>query len=185
MRLLSLFMFYALSVSWLFMRIWVNIDAVCAAQHFDVVLTLYPGILKICIGIVQVFAIFEITLKVRESVRMMAMLNETQVKRRARNLINDLIASRKRVDRRVLVSQALVTLLCLAILSYSLAAFIINDDRYNEEDNEDRKTRIFYVTDTAEYMAYGFLSLFVFLVTSMTFLVISLSKGKRKITDLP
>ncbi len=34
-------------------------------------------------------------------------------------------------------------------------------------------------------MAYGFLALFVFLVSSVTFLAISLAKGKRKITDLP
>jgi hypothetical protein len=86
------------------MRIWVNIDAVCAAQHFDPVLTLYPAVLKICIGIVQVFAILEITLKVRESVRMMAVLNESQQRRKARNLINELIASRKRVDRKVYIS---------------------------------------------------------------------------------
>ena len=76
-RLFSLRMFYLMTLVCSGMRIYVNLDMVCVAQHFDIVLSLYPAILKMCIGIIQVFAMIEITIKVRESVRILAVLNQS------------------------------------------------------------------------------------------------------------
>ena len=41
------------------------------AQRNNVALVLFPAVIKICIGIVQVAVIIEITMRVKESVRML------------------------------------------------------------------------------------------------------------------
>lgn len=124
-RLFSLRMFYVMTLVCSGMRIWVNVDMVCTAQHFDIALTLYPAILKMCIGIIQVFAMIEITIKVRESVRILAVLNQSQQRKQAKNLIKELIAGKKRVDRKVIVSQVFVFVLVLVILVWSLVRFVL------------------------------------------------------------
>ena len=91
-RVFSLSMFYALTIICLATRIFVNVLAIYIGKWFNVSLVLFPAVIKICIGIVQIAVIIEITVRVKESIRMLTVLNKRQ-RTKARNLISEVIAS--------------------------------------------------------------------------------------------
>lgn len=97
-RVYSLTMFYILAVLCLVFRIIVNILAVLIAQNFYITLTLFAAVIKFDIGIVQIEVIIEIIIRVRESMNAAAVLSKGSRKKPV-NMINDIIASRKRADR--------------------------------------------------------------------------------------
>ena len=74
-HVISLSMFYALTIVCLSWRIFINIFTIPLSNWVIVSATLYPAVLKICIGIVQVAVIIEITVRVKESYDMLAVLN--------------------------------------------------------------------------------------------------------------
>ena len=64
-------MFYVLMIACVGTRIFVSVLCVYIAQYLNVTLTLYPAVLKMCIGFVQIAVMFEISVRVNESVHQM------------------------------------------------------------------------------------------------------------------
>ena len=86
-------------------------------------LILLPASLKICIGIVQVFVMIEIAVRVIQNTRMLGTLSRKQLLR-TKNLIEDVIASQKRTERSVKLIQLFVFLFVLAVIIWSLVGFL-------------------------------------------------------------
>ena len=86
-------------------------------------LILLPASLKICIGIVQVFVMIEIAVRVIQTTRMLGTLSRKQLLR-TKNLIEDVIASQKRTERSAKLIQLFVFLSVLAVIIWSLVGFI-------------------------------------------------------------
>ena len=122
-RVFSLSMFYLLCTVCLGLRIILNILSVEVAQNFDITLTLFPAIIKLDIGIVQVGVIIEIMIRVQESINTMSVLTGRQ-RQKAQNFINDVIASKKRADRWVHLMQVGLAFCVLCISVVALYEFI-------------------------------------------------------------
>ena len=75
-RVFSLTMFYALSINCICLRILVSFFCVEISEMLNAALTLYPAIVKICIGIVQIAVMFEISVRIKESLSMMNSIAE-------------------------------------------------------------------------------------------------------------
>ena len=65
-RVFPLSLFYALSFAMICVRCYVAIDSVEAAKEMKITVTLYPAILQIMIGIVQIEVIIELIIRVNQ-----------------------------------------------------------------------------------------------------------------------
>ena len=125
-RVFSLSMFYALTIICLTFRILVYVMSVYVAQWLNVALVLFPAVIKICIGIVQIAVIVEITMRVRESMHLISVMNKRQ-RLQAKNFMNEIMASQRRADRYVLLFQIFVFVLVITILTWTLTVFVMKD----------------------------------------------------------
>ena len=91
-------MFYFLCILCLSLRVVVNILIVWIGQYFMITLTLFPAVIKMDIGIIQITVIIEIIIRVQQCINTLEVLTAAQ-RKKASNLINNVIASRKRADR--------------------------------------------------------------------------------------
>ena len=85
-------MFYGLTILCIFTRILVYILTAYIAEWFNVALVIFPAVIKICIGIVQISVMVEITMRVRESLNTLNALNRRN-RLQAKNFMNEMIAS--------------------------------------------------------------------------------------------
>lgn len=99
-RVFSLTMFYILTILCIVTRIFVYILTVYIAEWFNCSLVLFPAVIKICIGIVQIAVMIEITMRVKESLYTLSAINKRN-RLQAKNFMNDVLASQKRSDRYV------------------------------------------------------------------------------------
>ena len=183
-RVFSLSMFYGLAIICLSFRILVYVLSVYVAQWLNVSLVLFPAVLKICIGIVQVAVIVEITMRVRESLHLISVMNKRQ-RLQARNFMNEVMASQKRADCYVLLFRIFVFLLVISILTWTLTVFIRVDQEYRPGDADLRRaSRQEYQTSTVRKMSFGFLILSLLLVASVIILMRTLAKGKQRLSNL-
>ena len=81
---------------------------------------LFPAVLKLEIGIVQIAVIIEITIRVRQSLTMLQNLSSRGQRSKARNLINEIISSQKKADRLALAIQICVFVLIVGSTIFSL-----------------------------------------------------------------
>lgn len=133
-RVFSLSSFYALTIICTMNRVYVCLMTIRIARWFNVCSVLFPVVIKMCIGLIQIAVIVEITVRVRESISMLSVLNQRQ-RSRARNFMNEVIASQKRADRNVFYLQILVSVFIVSITICSLTLFIREDHRKYDSIN--------------------------------------------------
>ena len=71
-RIFSLAMFYILTIICVGLRIFICIFCVFISQYMNIALILFPAIVKICIGIVEIAVMFEISVRIKESINVMS-----------------------------------------------------------------------------------------------------------------
>ena len=125
-RVFSLTMFYILTILCIVTRIFVYILTVYIAEWFNCSLVLFPAVIKICIGIVQIAVMIEITMRVKESLNTLSAINKRN-RLQAKRFMNDVLASQKRSDRYVRALQIFVFIFVISVSTVSLTGFIIMD----------------------------------------------------------
>ena len=73
----------------------------------------------------------------------------------------------------------------LVVIIWSLVGFTKHSNQQIGHINLERSIRYSYLEDTIRQMSFAFLGLFVLMVASTAFLVYALTKGKKRITDIP
>ena len=125
-RVFSLSMFYALTILCLVIRIIVNVMTEYIALMFSCALVIFPAVIKICIGVVQIAVMIEITMRVKESLNTLNAINKRN-RLQAKNFMNNVMASQKRSDRCVLVLQICVFIFTISMLSWTLTMAVMKD----------------------------------------------------------
>ena len=132
-RVWSLSLFYSLTTLCVILRIWISINCVCIANQFNLWLILEPAVLKVCIGIEQIMVVIEITLKVRENQKAIQKVNSYSIN--GRLLMNELVASKKKVAFWVKILQIMVTIFITLLSLAVLATLIWENIEYSDKDN--------------------------------------------------
>ena len=149
---------------------------------------LVPIAIKICVGLVQLSIIIEITLRVRESINTYRVVNSKK-KLNAQKMINEVLANQKKSDRKVLILQICIIIFCIAFLTWVTITSVKHAYRYNGsnpvEANAARMNRIEFTTKMIQRMTFGFLFLTIGLFISVIVLVRNLAIGNRRVSDLP
>ena len=143
-----------------------------------------PCVVKVCIGLVQISVMVEISIRIKENVSMFTMVNSQVNLRGTENMMDDIIASKNVTKVKILVFQVLVFLITLVSLVYSATmSTIYNHNKY--APIEMRIKEFLYIENVARYFAITFLVLFFLLLSSVLYLMHQLRQGSKKITDLP
>ena len=125
-RVFSLSMFYILSIISLTIRIITNIFSIWAAQYMFVSFSVIPAVIKVDIGLIQVAIIVEIAMRVRENMKTFSVLTLRQ-RQRSRNLISDIIASRKKNDIMVRILQVFTAVTIVAVIVWTVVICLMFD----------------------------------------------------------
>ena len=150
----------------------------CAASQLSVWLSLEPAALKICIGIVQVLVVIEIMLRVRQTLKSTNTLVDILP---GQAMLNELMASMKKVDKIVRISQIIVTCFIIMITVGSSIYFLLVDLRNsNYTQTEDRVKRANNLKSAGKLMAFIFLFLGLSLTVSVFSLIYVLKTELRK-----
>ena len=130
-KVFSLSMFYFLTLLCASLRIIVCIFCVVASQTLNLPLTIMPCVVKVCIGLVQISVMVEISIRIKENVSMFTMVNSQVNLRSTENMMDDIIASKNVTKVKILVFQVLVFLITLVSLVYSATmSTIYNRNKY-------------------------------------------------------
>ena len=88
------------------------------SQEVNLFMMLMPCVLKVCIGLVQIAVMIEISFRVKENIRIYTLVNNSSSKR-AKNMMNDIIASKNVTKVKILIFQAFVFLVSLVSIIYT------------------------------------------------------------------
>ena len=162
-------MFYILTIFCCGFRISGIIMCVKVSQEVNLFMMLMPCVLKVCIGLVQIAVMIEISFRVKENVRIYTLVNNSSSKR-AKNMMNDIIASKNVTKVKILIFQVFVFLVSLVSIIWT-GVVTIKKNNVDYAEIQARLLEFKFVEDSSRYLAISFLILFFLLTASVLYLM--------------
>ena len=150
------------------------------AEQFTIPSVMLPPTLKMCIGLIQVLVMIEISLHVDQNFKSYTIETQALKKKRTQVNIGDIIASQVNAKKWILLLRTFIILTVVSVIIACTIFYMLQEHKYRSNPL-DKLEDISRITSS---LSWGFLAVCVALVISTVLLMYCMSTRSPKIENL-